>query len=145
MKDVNKIILIGRLGRSPELRSTKNGLSVVHFPLATSHRVLAQDETAEIDSAQGAPAGKKDETQWHRIVVWGKLAEICHQYLGKGQAVFVEGTVRTRKYTGKDGSERVAFEVHAENISFLGGKRIGGEAATHAEGLAPLMEMAVSA
>ena len=142
MKDVNKIILIGRLGRSPELRSTKNGLPVVHFPLATSHRVLAQEEGTEVE---GTTAGKKDETQWHRVVVWGKLAEICHQYLGKGQAVFVEGTVRTRKYKNKDGGDRIAFEVHAENISFLGGKRLSGEAVTSSEGLAPLMEVAVSA
>jgi single-strand DNA-binding protein len=135
MKDVNKIILIGRLGKAPELRSTKNGLSVVHFPLATSHRVVEQEE--------GTDAKSKDETQWHRVVVWGKLAEACHQYLIKGQAVFVEGTVRTRKYKNKDGSERVAFEVHAENISFLGRSRKTDEAGV--EAVAPVLEMAASA
>jgi single-strand DNA-binding protein len=115
MKDVNKVILIGRLGKDPVQRETKNGLAVVHFPLATSRRVVEQEA--------GAEAKERDETQWHKIVVWGKQAEACNQYLVKGQAVFIEGSVRTRKYKNKDGGERFSFEVHAENVSFLGRKR----------------------
>lgn len=121
MKDVNKIILIGRLGNDPVQRETKNGLAVVHFPLATSRRL------ADADPKDGDQP--KEETQWHRVVVWGKQAEACKQYLDKGQAVFVEGSVRSRQYTNKDGTSRVAFEVHAENVSFLGRKKRLGEAA----------------
>src|SRR4051812_40621420 len=104
MKDVNKVILIGRLGNEPIQRETKNGLAVVHFSLATSRKVAEQQES---------------ETQWHKVVVWGKQAEACKQYLHRGQAFFVEGMVRTRKYTGKEGDSRLSFEVHADNVSFL--------------------------
>ena len=119
MKDVNKIILVGRLGNDPVQRETKNGLAVVHFPLATSRR-LAETEAKEGEQTQ-------EETQWHRVVVWGKQAEACKQYLEKGQAVYVEGMVRSRQYTNKEGTSRVAFEVHAENVSFLGRKKRLGE------------------
>jgi single-strand DNA-binding protein len=119
MKDVNKIMLIGRLGTDPVQRETKNGLAVVHFPLATSRRVVEQEP--------GAEAKEREETQWHKIVVWGKQAEACKLYLVKGQAVFVEGMMRSRKYTNKEGAERISFEVHAENVSFLGRKRVSGQ------------------
>jgi single-strand DNA-binding protein len=115
MKDVNKVLLIGRLGTDPVQRETKNGLAVVHFPVATSRRVVEQEE--------GAETKERDETQWHKVVVWGKQAEACKQHLEKGQAVFVEGSVRTRKYKTKEGDPRFSFEVHAENVSFLGRKR----------------------
>lgn len=115
MKDVNKVLLIGRLGTDPVQRETKNGLAVVHFPLATSRKLLEQEE--------GAEAKEKEETQWHKVVVWGKQAEACKQYLVKGQAVYIEGMIRSRKYKGKEGEARFSFEVHAENVSFLGRKR----------------------
>src|SRR3954466_14538496 len=99
MKDLNKVFLLGRLGNDPILRATKNGLPVTHFSLATSRRVLEQEEGAE---NQG-----KEETQWHRVVVWGKQGEHCKQYLSKGQPVYIEGNIRTRKYTNKDGNERM--------------------------------------
>ncbi|MGK5082950.1 single-stranded DNA-binding protein [Bdellovibrionota bacterium FG-1] len=126
MKDVNKILLIGRLGANPVQRETKNGLAVVHFPLATSRRVAEQGSDAQ--------AVEKEETQWHRVVVWGKQAEACHQYLEKGQAVFVEGMVRTRKYTAKSGEARFVFEVHADHVSFLGRKRSTPANGAQAEG-----------
>jgi single-strand DNA-binding protein len=110
MKDVNKIILIGRLGADPVQRETQNGTPVVHFPLATSRKLRAEGE---------GEAAKTEETQWHRVVAWGKQGEACAQYLKKGQSVFVEGSVKTRKFSGKDGSSKIAFEVHAENVSFL--------------------------
>ena len=115
MKDVNKVLLIGRLGNDPVRRETKNGLAVTNFSLATSRKIFAQNP--------GAEAVEREETQWHNVVVWGKQAETCKQYLAKGQAVFIDGMIRTRKYTNKDGGTRYAFEVHAENVSFLGRRR----------------------
>jgi single-strand DNA-binding protein len=125
MKDVNKVLLVGRLGNDPVQRETKAGLAVTHFSLATSRKILQQDP--------GAEATERDETQWHKVVAWGKQAEACKQYLEKGQAVFIEGMIRTRKYTNKDGGARYAFEVHAENVSFLGRKRSQGEVSPAAE------------
>ena len=103
MKDVNKMILVGRLGAEPVQRETKSGKSLVQFPVATS-RVNSQ---------------KEQETQWHRIVVWGKQAENCRQYLEKGQAVYIEGSLKTRKFMGKDGVEKTLHEIHADEVNFL--------------------------
>jgi single-strand DNA-binding protein len=115
MKDVNKIILMGRLGADPVQRETKNGLSVVNFPLATARKVREGSKSEEGEEVLS------EETQWHRVVAWGKQGEACAQYLKKGQPVFVEGMLRSRKYEGTDGASRLSFEVHAENVSFLGG------------------------
>ncbi|MBC7693616.1 MAG: single-stranded DNA-binding protein [Methylotenera sp.] len=117
MKDVNKIILMGRLGADPIQRETKSGLPVVHFPLATARKV--KDGSGALDDEGERIVN--EETQWHRVVAWGKQGEACAQHLKKGQAVFVEGNLRSRKYEGKDGTSRMSFEVHVENISFLGG------------------------
>jgi single-strand DNA-binding protein len=112
MKDVNKIILIGRLGTDPVQRETKSGYPVTQFPVATSRRMREEGEQ-EGETVAG------EETTWHRVITWGKQAETCAQHLKKGQTVFVEGMVRSKKYTAKDGSQRMAFEVHADNVSFL--------------------------
>lgn len=117
MKDVNKIILMGRVGADPIQRETRSGLAVVNFPLATSRRLKADAEGGGGGDSPGE--GANEETQWHRIVVWGRDAENCAQYVRKGQPLFIEGSVRTRKFEAKDGSSRVAFEVHAENVIFL--------------------------
>lgn len=114
MKDINKVILVGRLGADPTQRETKNGIAVVHFPLATTRRI--HPET-------GTPEPISEETQWHKIVTWGKQAEHCAQFLKKGASVYVEGSMRSHKYEGKDGNQRTAFEVHAECVSFLGAPR----------------------
>ncbi len=114
MKDVNKVILIGRLGADPILRETKTGAVVVHFPVATSRRVKPTEP------AEGEET-KVEETQWHRIVAWGRQGETCAEFLKKGQKVYVEGSILSRKYEGKDGSERMSFEVIADTVSFLGG------------------------
>lgn len=115
MMDVNKVILVGRLGAEPIRRETKKGLPVAQFSLATSRRVRVEGD------AEGQPTG--EETVWHRVVTWGRQAETCAQYLHKGQAVYVEGSVRSRKYDAKDGTQRTAFEVHADVVNFLGGRQ----------------------
>jgi single-strand DNA-binding protein len=120
MKDVNRIILIGRLGADPIQRQTKGGIVVVHFPLATSRRVMRESA----GGGQGVDASateKSEETVWHRVVAWGRQGELCTQYLSKGQTVYVEGSIRSHKYSGKDGVERWVFEVHADHVGFLGG------------------------
>ena len=115
MKDVNKVILVGRLGADPVLRSTQNGGSFSHFPVATSRKWKVADETE----------GEKlnEETQWHNIVAWGRQGENCAQFLKKGQRVYVEGMIRSRKYEDKEGQPKTSFEVHADSVSFLDGKR----------------------
>ncbi len=112
MRDVNKVILVGRLGADPVQRETKAGTAVVHFPLATSRKIPDADTET-----------MKDETQWHQVVAWGKKGESCAQYLKKGNPVYIEGTFRTRKYEGKDGISKYATEVHAEQVNFLGMNR----------------------
>lgn len=118
MKDINKIILIGRLGADPVLRETKTGAVVVHFPVATSRRVKSTEpsETEEVKLTE--------ETQWHRIVAWGRQGETCAQYLKKGQKVYIEGSILSRHYEAKDGTDRMSFEVIAETVSFLGGGKL---------------------
>jgi len=107
---VNKAILVGRLGRDPELRSTQGNTPVCNFSLAT-------DETWKDQTGQN-----QTKTEWHKVVVWGRQAEIANQYLSKGRLVYVEGRIQTRKYTDKDGGERYSTEVVARDIQFLGGQ-----------------------
>lgn len=127
MKDVNKVMLIGRLGADPTHRATKSGLSVVNFPLATSRKVRGEQpmqpiEHGEVSQVEVQAKGRTEveETQWHRVVAWGKQGEACAQFLRKGQVVYVEGMIRSRKFEAKDGTPRMAFEVHADTVSFLG-------------------------
>ena len=108
MKTVNKVILVGRLGGDPVLRQTKTGHSVTNFSLATDRFV---------------PAGSEPETQWHRIVVWGRHGEVCNQYLKKGELAYIEGELRTHEYESKEGEKRKSIEVHANEVHFLSGKR----------------------
>jgi single-strand DNA-binding protein len=105
---VNKVILIGRLGENPEVRSTPGGQSVLNFSLATHEKWTDKS---------GQP---NERTEWHRIVVWGKLAELCGKYLQKGREVYVEGKLQTREWQAKDGSARQTTEVQANTINFLG-------------------------
>lgn len=108
MASVNKVILIGNLGRDPELRFTKGGQAVANFSLATS------------DTFTNREGGREERTEWHRIVVWGKSAENCSKYLSKGRTVYVEGQLRTREWEDKDGNKRQTTEVHAQTVQFLG-------------------------
>ena len=112
---LNKVILIGRLGRDPETRYMPNGDAVCNFSVATS-------ESWKDQSGQ-----KKERTEWHNITLYRKLAEIAAQYLKKGSLVYLEGKIQSRKYTGKDGIERTAFEIIASEMKMLGGKADGGE------------------
>jgi single-strand DNA-binding protein len=116
MAGVNKAILIGNLGRDPELRYTQGGQAVVNFTLATS-------ETWN-DKASGE---KVERTEWHRIVVWGKIGELCAQYLTKGSSVYVEGRIQTREWEDKEGQKRRTTEINAQTVNFLRtGQRGGG-------------------
>ena len=106
---VNKVLLIGRLGNNPEIRFTNNSTAVANFNLATS-------ENWNDKSGQ-----RQERTEWHRIVVWGKLAELCEKYLSKGRQCFVEGRLQTRSWDDKDGNKRYTTEIVATTIQFLGG------------------------
>ncbi len=111
---VNKVILVGNLGNDPELRNTPGGAAVCEFRLATN------------ESWTDKGGQRQDRTEWHRIVVWGKRAEICSKYLGKGRQVFIEGRLRTRSWEDKDGNKRYTTEIVANDVQFLGGGAGGG-------------------
>jgi single-strand DNA-binding protein len=106
---VNKAILIGNLGKDPEVRFTSTGRAVAHFPIATS------------EVWTDAEGNRQERTEWHNIIVWGKQGETCGQYLAKGRQVFVEGSIRTRSYDDKGGNKRYVTEIVAQRIRFLGG------------------------
>jgi len=110
MAGINKVILIGNLGRDPEIRYTQDGSAVATFTIATSE--------AWKDKESGE---KKERTEWHRIVAWRKLGEICGEYLSKGRQVYVEGKLQTRSWE-KDGVTRYTTEIVASDVQFLGGR-----------------------
>lgn len=105
---VNKVILIGRLGQNPEIRFTPSGAAVANFSVATNETWL--DKSGQ----------KQERTEWHRVVVWGKLAELCGQYLSKGRQAYVEGRLQTRQWQDKDGQTKYTTEVQAQTVQFLG-------------------------
>nr|MBP9674873.1 single-stranded DNA-binding protein [Bacteriovoracaceae bacterium] len=113
---VNKVIILGRLGQDPELKHTPSGAAVCNFSVATSENWT--------DKTSGQ---KQEKTEWHRIVVWGKLAELCNQYLSKGRQVFLEGRLQTRSWDDKDGQKRYTTEINATTIQFIGGPSQGVE------------------
>jgi len=113
-RGVNKVILIGNLGGDPELRTTPGGTSVATFTLATN-------ETWNDKDGQ-----RQERTEWHRIVAWGRLAEICGQYLSKGRQVYIEGRLQTRSWEDKQGNQRKTTEVIAREMQMLGGRGEGG-------------------
>ncbi len=108
---VNKAILVGNLGKDPELRYTPSGTAVCTFSLATSER---------FKNKQGE---QQDRTEWHNIVVWAGLAEICGKYLTKGKQVYIEGRIQNRSYDDRDGNKRYISEIVANEMQMLGGKR----------------------
>lgn len=115
MASVNKVILIGHLGKDPEIRYTNNGTAVASFSIATTRRYKdSNDET-------------KEETEWHRITTWSRLAEIASEYLHKGSLVYVEGRLTTRKWQDKEGQDRYTTEIVAESMQFLDKKPSEGE------------------
>lgn len=111
-KGVNKVILVGNLGQDPEMRSTSGGTSVANIRIATSE-TWKDKQTQE----------QKERTEWHSVVFFGNLADIVGQYLKKGRQVYVEGQLRTRKWQGKDGSDRYTTEVVASEMQMLGGRQ----------------------
>lgn len=114
MASVNKVILIGNLGRDPEVRFLPSGEAVANFSIATTEKW--KDKSGEM----------KEQTEWHRIAFFGRQAEICGEYLRKGSAVYVEGRLQTRKWTDKDGNERYTTEVRGDRMQLLGGRGGGG-------------------
>lgn len=106
---VNKVILIGNLGADPEVRFTPGGQAVANFRVATN------------ESWNDKNGQKQERTEWHRIVVWGKLAELCGEYLKKGRQAYVEGRLQTREWTDKEGKKNYTTEIVANTVQFLGG------------------------
>src|SRR5947209_11564752 len=105
---VNKVILVGRLGQNPEVRYTPPGAAVANFSVATN------------ESWTDKSGQKQERTEWHKVVVWGKLAELCNQYLAKGRQVYLEGRLQTRQWQDKDGQTKYTTEVIANTVQFLG-------------------------
>jgi single-strand DNA-binding protein len=114
-RGINKVILIGHLGSDPEVRYTANGTAVAKFTVATTESYVDKD------------GNRQEQTEWHRIVAWRKLAEICGQYLAKGKQVYIEGRLKTNAWE-KDGVKRYTTEIEARDVQFLGsaGDRTGG-------------------
>ena len=121
MRGVNKVILVGNLGADPEVRYSSTGTAVANFRIATSENWTNKE------------GGKETRTEWHRIVAFGKLAEICAEYLNKGKQVYVEGRLQSRSWEDKDGNKRWTTEIVANNVVMLGGppgdqsRGMGGE------------------
>ena len=113
MASVNKVIIVGNVGRDPELRYTQSGQPVASFSIATNERFKDKD------------GNWKDRTEWHRIVAWARLAEICGEYLRKGSQVYVEGRIQTRDWEDKEGNKRQTTEIIALGMQMLG--RRGGD------------------
>ena len=114
MASLNKIMIIGNVGRDPELRMTANGKPVTEFSVAVNR--IFND---------GASGERREETEWFRVVTWRRLAETCAQYLSKGRLVYVEGRIQTLSYDGQDGQKRYITELVAEEVKFLGGRESG--------------------
>jgi len=114
MASVNKVILLGNLGRDPETRYTTGGDAVCNLNIATSE--TWKDKSGE----------KQEKTEWHRVVLFGRTAEIAGEYLKKGRSVYIEGRLQTKKYTDKDGVEKYSTEIVGDRMQLIGGAREGG-------------------
>lgn len=114
MASVNKVILIGNLGRDPEVRYMPSGDAMANLSLATT------------DTWKDKNGEKQEKTEWHRVAMFGKLAEIAGEYLKKGSQVYIEGRIQTRKWTDKEGQERYSTEIVANEMKMLGGRGTGG-------------------
>ncbi|MBU1014554.1 MAG: single-stranded DNA-binding protein [Bacteroidetes bacterium] len=111
MAGINKVILIGNLGKDPETFTFENGVKKVSFSLATT------------ESYKDKEGNKVDQTEWHNVVVWRGLADVAEKYLSKGNQVYIEGKIKTRAWDDKDGVKRYTTEIYADNMTMLGGKR----------------------
>lgn len=119
MAGVNKVILVGNIGKDPEVRYLDGGVAVANFPLATS------------ESYKDKSGNRVEQTEWHNVVLWRGLAEVTEKYLKKGGQVYIEGKIRTRSWDDKDGIKRYTTEIVADNMTMLGGRK---------EGAAPLAQ-----
>lgn len=108
-RSLNKVLLLGNLGRDPEVRYTASGKAVATFTVATSSRWKDQD------------GNDQERTEWHRVVAWGRLGEVCGDYLSKGKQVFIEGRIQTREWEDQDGNKRTTVEIIANDLIMLGG------------------------
>ena len=108
MAGINKVILVGNLGRDPEIRYAPSGTAVATFTLATTESIPSKD------------GGREDRTEWHSIVTFGRLAEICGEYLAKGRQVYIEGRLQTREWEDRDGNKRKTTEIVANTMQMLG-------------------------
>lgn len=124
---VNKVILIGRLGKDPELKYTPSGAPVARFSLATD------------DSYKDRTGEQQKHTEWHNIVAWNKLAEICGEYLTKGKLVYIEGSIRSRQWEDQAGNKRTTYEIVARQMQMLG-SRAESERSAEAEAPRPPVE-----
>lgn len=118
MASVNKVIVVGNLGRDPEMRYTPSGDAVANLAIATTEKY--KDKSGQV----------QEHTEWHRVSFFGKTAEVCAEYLQKGSQIYVEGSLRTRKYTDKDGVEKYTTEIRGDRMQMLGGKPQGGGEST---------------
>jgi single-strand DNA-binding protein len=116
MASVNKVILVGNLGRDPEVRYSPEGSAICNLSLATTSQWK--------DKASGE---RREETEWHRVVMYNRLAEIAGEYLKKGRPVYIEGRLKTRKWQDKEGADRYSTEIVADQMQMLGGREGGGE------------------
>ena len=121
MGSLNKVHLIGNLGRDPEVRYTKAGQAVASFSLATTEKWTGKD------------GNKEEKTEWHRIVAWGKLGEICGEYLNKGKQVYIEGRLQTREWEDNDGNKKQTTEIVASNMTMLGQAGSGSQSSSGAQ------------
>ena len=113
MASINRVILVGNLGKDPEIRHTEGGVAVARFPVATSETY--KDKTGN----------KVERTEWHNIVAWRGLAEVAEKYMKKGQSVYIEGKIRSNNYQDKEGIQRYSIEIVADNMTMLGGRADG--------------------
>lgn len=125
MASVNKVILIGNLGRDPEMRYLPSGDAVANLRIATTDKF--KDRNGDM----------QEQTEWHSVAFFGKTAEICGQYLKKGSQVYVEGSLRTRKWQDKDGNDRYTTEIRGDRMQMLGGRGGGGVADYDGESMDP--------
>jgi single-strand DNA-binding protein len=123
MASLNKVQLIGNLGADPEVRFTQGGVAVANLRIATTEK-WKDKNSGEL----------KEQTEWHRVVVFGKLAELCREYLAKGRSIYVEGRLQTRSWDDKDGNKRYTTEVQAQTIQFLDRRGAGSSTSTSDNG-----------
>ncbi|BBF66164.1 single-stranded DNA-binding protein [Acidithiobacillus ferridurans] len=120
MAGVNKVILLGHLGRDPEMRYMPDGTAVANMTIATSESYKDRD------------GNRQERTEWHRVALFGRTAEVAGEYLRKGSQAYIEGRIRTRKWTDKDGQERYSTEIVGDRLQLIGGRRDGADGGTPA-------------